>query len=125
MPIPVPPIGWPANFMEQGPAEDPTILLKARADIAGTGFVVTALRVRQDGRLPDYLDDVPEDSYEAAMDALVGDIEDFVGSIDLSLLIINNATYLLWMVRRLARDLVRTLAKMSQWPGQTLNFGRL
>lgn len=98
MPIAAPSIQWPAQFIEEGPAEDPTILLSGRARLAGVGFKVTALRMRAGLRTPDYREDVPKKTYEPALDGMIDDIEDLMDSIEPQLLAIDGAQYLLWMV---------------------------
>jgi hypothetical protein len=98
MPIAAPSIQWPANFIEEGPAEDPTILLSAQAGVAGVPFKVSALRMRAGLRTPDYRDDVPKKIYEPALDGMLDDIEDLMDSIEPQLLGINGAQYLLWMM---------------------------
>jgi hypothetical protein len=98
VPIEVPPIRWPAVFTESGPAEDPAIVLAGRAEIAGVGFTITALRMRAGFRAPDYRPDVPERIYESTMAEMVDDIEDLTESIEPERIVINGAQYLLWMV---------------------------
>ncbi|HEY5347369.1 MAG TPA: hypothetical protein VIJ72_04180 [Rhizomicrobium sp.] len=98
MPVPSPTIRWPTELREDGPAEDPEILLMGKAEVAGAAFRVMALRVRQDGRTPDYRDGVPDAAYDSGMDAMVGDIEDLADSIGPRLIPMNGAQYLLWMV---------------------------
>ena len=98
MPIRTPAIQWPAELREAGPEEDPTIMLVGHARIADVDFTVTALRMRDGMRLPDYRDSVPRRHYEATMGAKLGDIEDLVDSIAPSLLSMHAARYLLWMV---------------------------
>jgi hypothetical protein len=83
---------------EEGPARDPTILLGAEAMIDGVAFDVRALRVRQGHRGPDFREEVPQSDYQDALDSLLDDIEDLVGSIVLSPVAISGAQYLLWMV---------------------------
>ena len=36
---------WPEGLLEEGPPEDPTILLRGEAGIGGAHFTVTAVRV--------------------------------------------------------------------------------
>ncbi len=100
MPVPTPSIDWPAAFVEAGPPEDATILLTADAQIAGTVFNVMALRMRAGRRMPDYRDGVAESTYEVALDGMLDDIEDLVGSLEPELIVLNDAQYLLWMVPR-------------------------
>jgi len=98
MPIAVPPIEWPAEFTSEGPDGDGTILLAGYARIANVGFRIIALRMRKGTRLPDYREDVPHDHYEAALERMIDDVEDLIDSITPSLIVLNGAHYLLWMV---------------------------
>lgn len=98
MPITAPPIHWPDDFSELGPSEDPAILLKGEARIAGTGFEVMALRLRDGMREPDYRPDLPETLYEQDLESLMGTIEDLTESLAPRLVSIDGARYLLWMV---------------------------
>ena len=103
MPITAPPISWPAELSERGPAEDAAILLTGAADIAGVEFQVMALRVRPNERGPDYRDQVPMAAYEESIEAMLGDIEDLTNSITPQSICMGGARYLLWMVPS-ARD---------------------
>ncbi len=103
MPVSAPPIQWPSQLNEQGPAQDPSVMLTGRAEIAGVAFKVTALRMRDGMRIPDYRDDISEAAYEDAIDCAFEDVEDLVGSLDPRLISLNGAQYLLWLVP-LARD---------------------
>ncbi len=103
MPVSAPEIDWPSELYEQGPAEDPGILFAGQAKIAGVSFKVSALRVCKGTRLPDYRDEVPEESYETSLNNMPEDIEDLVESIQPELIALNGADYLLWMVPQ-ARD---------------------
>jgi len=98
MNIPAPAIRWPAEFTAAGPPRDPAIVLTAEARIGDTAFRVTALRMREGLRLPDYRTDVPESAYEEAFERMVDDIEDLVDARNPHRVAINNAEYLLWMV---------------------------
>lgn len=103
MPVSAPEIDWPGELEEQGPTEDPGIILVGQAKIAGVAFKVSALRMSKGTRMPDYRDEVPEKSYEASLDSMSEDIECLVDSIQPELIALNGADYLLWMVPQ-ARD---------------------
>jgi hypothetical protein len=90
-------IRWPAVLNEEGPTQDPTIVLTGSAEIAGVPFTVKALRMRPNLRTPDYRPDLSETVYEASIDGMVDDIEDLVGTINLARIIINDNQYLLWV----------------------------
>jgi hypothetical protein len=100
MPVSAPEIDWPSELKEQGPAEDPGILLAGQAKIAGVTFKVSALRMAKGARTPDYRDEVPEETYEASLDNMPEDIECLVESIQPELISLSGADYLLWMVPR-------------------------
>jgi len=98
MRVSAPAIRWPTELATAGPAQDPMIVLAGRAEIDGVGFRVTALRMREGMRLPDYRAGVPEGAYEDALERMVDDIEDLVDSLGPQRVVINDAHYLLWMV---------------------------
>ena len=77
---------------------DPSIMLTGDAEVAGKPFKVAALRIKERSRDPDFLDSVPESSYEASMNGMLEDVEDLVDSMEPELIVINGAHYLLWMV---------------------------
>lgn len=88
---------------EAGPAEDSTILLTGEAEIAGVIFKVTALRMRNGMRMPDYLNERFEAEYEIDWGGLVEDVEDLVDSMEPQLITIGGKQYLLWMVPSAAK----------------------
>ncbi|MDE1938576.1 MAG: hypothetical protein KGI68_06110 [Alphaproteobacteria bacterium] len=98
MDIRAPSIQWPAALNSAGPNEDPGIMLTGTARIAGVDFLVSALRMRDGMRIPDYKDDVSEKIYETALNSMLDDVEDLVNSMEPELLAINGGRYLLWMV---------------------------
>ncbi|MDE2111409.1 MAG: hypothetical protein KGJ79_09725 [Alphaproteobacteria bacterium] len=98
MDIRAPSIQWPTALTGAGPDEDPSIMLTGTAKIAGVDFLVSALRMRDGMRIPDYREDVPEKIYETALDNMLDDVEDLVSSMEPELLAINGGRYLLWMV---------------------------
>ncbi len=98
MTVPLPEIQWPTVLACAGPEEDRGILLAGTATVGGVAFSVTAVRMREGQRSPDYREDIPESDYEDAFERMVGDIEDLAESISPRLLAINGSMYLLWMV---------------------------
>ena len=98
MPIPAPIMRWPTELHEQGPDGDRAIMLMGHAEVAGKTFKVTALRVGQGSREPDFRDDISASAYEVSMNGMVDDVEDLVESIEPEVIVINGAHYLLWMV---------------------------
>jgi hypothetical protein len=103
MQIAAPTVEWPFELSDAGPPEDPAIMLLGDAKISGAHFKITALRMREGLRAPDYRKDVPKFLYEAALDSMADDIEDLIGSLRPELIVIGDAKYLLWMVPA-ARD---------------------
>ena len=98
MQIPAPAITWPTELVASGPDEDSTILLVGEAKIAGVTFKITALRMRDGMRTPDYLDELSETEYEFEWGGMVEDVEDLVNSMEPQLVTISGAQYLLWIV---------------------------
>ena len=103
MHIPAPAIQWPAELYPAGPRGDPAIVLKGDAKVSNVRFRVTAIRMREGHRTPDYKEGVPRSAYESALDSMADDIEDLVGSLGHALVGVHGAQYLLWMVPA-ARD---------------------
>jgi hypothetical protein len=97
MPIIAPSIQWPSVLDEMGPDEDTSILLIGHASISGVEFVVTAVRMQEGSREPDYREAVAIAKYES-LDSKIGDIEDLAESWTLETIPINDAQYLVWMV---------------------------
>lgn len=103
MSLRAPAIQWPAAFDAQGPAEDPTILLTAEASIDGVAFGITAIRMRDGMRMPDYREGVPVSVYEDALDSMREEIEVLASTMEPSLIALDGGEYLLWMIPS-ARD---------------------
>jgi hypothetical protein len=92
-----PQIEWPTEFDELGPAEDPSILLSAVARIDGVEYTVTAIRMREGMRLPDYRSDVRDRTYETFIDEKLDEIECLAETVEPALLSLGGGSYLLWM----------------------------
>ena len=103
MSLRAPAIQWPAAFDAQGPAEDPNILLVAEASIDGIAFVITAIRMRDGMRMPDYREGVPIGVYEDTIDSMREEIEVLASTMDPPLVKLDGGDYLLWMIPS-ARD---------------------
>ena len=93
-----PEIQWPERLEPGGPADDPGILLVGEAQIGGLPFAITAIRMREGLRMPDYRDSVDADEYDSALDSLVDDIECLSNILEPSLLRLDEGAYLMWMV---------------------------
>jgi hypothetical protein len=98
MTIQAPAMHWPRELREQGPEADPAILLVGQAMVAGKAFKIAALRMRREGRGPDFREDIPENEYAVSLESMTEDVEDLVDSIQPSLIAMNGGHYLLWMV---------------------------
>ncbi len=98
MTLRAPAIQWPDSFDELGPADDPRILLVGEARIADVDFEVTAIRMRDGMRMPDYLEGVPVSAYEAAINSMREEIEVLASTMEPALVSIAGGNYLLWMV---------------------------
>ena len=98
MTVRAPAIQWPTSFDALGPADDPSILLVGEATLQGVEFVVTAIRMRDGMRMPDYREGVPLDVYEAALDSMREEIETLASTMEPALVPIEGGQYLLWMV---------------------------
>ena len=98
MDVQSPAMTWPENFHAVGPSEDPRIVLVGEAKIEGVKFVVTAIRMRDGMRMPDYLEGVPVSAYEDAIDSMREEIETLASTMEPALVPISGGNYLLWMV---------------------------
>jgi hypothetical protein len=93
-----PEIEWPTSLAEMGPDGDPSILLAGKVIIAGTDYVITAIRMRQDLADPDYRDDIEQDAYEAVLGEMLDDMDFLVSARGTRLLPLDGGHYLLWMI---------------------------
>lgn len=103
MHIPAPAIQWPTELYPAGPGADPTIVLNGDAKVSGVRYQITAVRMREGHRTPDYKEGVPRSAYKSTLDSMADDIEDLIGSLGHALVRLNGVHYLLWMVPA-ARD---------------------
>jgi len=67
---------WPTSLREAGPQQDPAILLRGAASVAGAPYALLAIRIDPARMAPDLREDVPASAYaqtEVAeiMDALM------------------------------------------------------
>ncbi|WP_284947781.1 hypothetical protein [Acidisoma cladoniae] len=98
MPVLMPQVHWPKELQEEGPNQDPSILLGGAAEIGGTSYRIHAMRINLDGLEPDFQADVEEAVYaEYRIDVIFEELiflDDFDGSSTLSL---DTGNYILWM----------------------------
>jgi hypothetical protein len=99
MAIKLPEPGWPAEMLEAGPPEDPTILLAAPVDIGATMHRLLAIRIDPDTLMVDFRESVGEDIYEPYdLDLMLDDLE-FFDDIDAAgLVTLASGSYVIWMV---------------------------
>lgn len=96
MTVPSPHFEWIGDFEEQGPPEDPRILLTGRARLGGTPFLAKAVRVAAGERIPDLRPEVSPAAYdELELDTLLDEFETLAGTIEPELVNIAGAMYVL------------------------------
>ncbi len=99
MPIRLPEPRWPSELLEQGPPEDPSILLSGAAEIGKAPYRVLAVRLNPNTLAVDYRADLNEDIYadyevESMLDELT-----VLDDIDKSVLVpIAGGHYVVWML---------------------------
>jgi hypothetical protein len=82
MSVHCPPVAWPDRLDEEGPVEDPGILLHGVARIGSAHVDVYAIRIHPGLRLtPDYREDVDQDRYaEVELDARLDELASLAGT---------------------------------------------
>jgi hypothetical protein len=77
MAVACPPVEWPKFLEEQGPAEDPEIVLKGTARVGGAPVEIVAIRVDLERRrMPDYKSGVPRAAYDTgALETTLDELE--------------------------------------------------
>ena len=99
MPVCLPEPRWPSELLEEGPPEDPSILLGGAAEIGKAPHRVLAVRLNPNTLAVDYRRDLEEDVYadyqlEGVLDELT-----FLDDIDKSVLVpIGGGHYVVWMI---------------------------
>lgn len=99
MPVCLPQPRWPSELLEEGPPEDPSILLGGAAEIGKAPHRVLAVRLNPNTLAVDYRRDLEEDVYadyqlEGVLDELT-----FLDDIDKSVLVpIGGGHYVVWMI---------------------------
>ena len=99
MPVHLPEPRWPSELMEEGPPEDPLILLGGAAEIGKAPHRVMAVRLNPGTLAVDYRADLDEDVYaDYQLEGLLDELT-FLDDIDKSVLVpINGAHYVIWMM---------------------------
>jgi hypothetical protein len=90
---------WPPELFEQGPPEDPSILLSAPAAIGSAPHRVLAIRINPRTLAADYRTNLDEEVYA---DSQIEDMLDeltFLDDIDQSVLVsMEGGSYVVWMM---------------------------
>jgi hypothetical protein len=99
MPVPLPAPRWPTELVEDGPPEDPSILLSAPATIGQARHLVLAVRINPRTLAADYRADLNEDVYaDSEVEELLDELT-FLDDIDQSVLVpLSSGLYVIWMV---------------------------
>ena len=100
MPIRFPQSRWPAELMEEGPDEDPSILLSGTAEIGDAPHRVVAVRVRKADLQVDFRVDLDEEEAYAdyPLEAMLDEL-DFFDDFDRSVVVpLESGNYVIWMV---------------------------
>ena len=99
MPVCLPEPRWPSELLEEGPPEDPSILLGGPAEIGKAPHRVLAVRLNRNTLAIDYRTDVAEDIYaDYQLEGMLDELT-FLDDIDKSVLVpIEGAHYVVWMV---------------------------
>jgi hypothetical protein len=99
MPVSLPEPQWPATLMEQGPPEDPAILLGGVAVIGQAPHQLLAMRINPRTLAIDYQPDVDQDVYaDYQLEEMLDELT-FMEDIDKSSLVpMSGAAYVLWMM---------------------------
>lgn len=103
MTVAIPELQWPANLLEEGPPEDPSILLRGEAAIGGTRFSVTAVRMDPIRFGPDFRADQDSAVYtKFQLRSLIDTFADLVEASEVPTLQLRSGRYFLWMLPRSA-----------------------
>lgn len=99
MPIHLPEPRWPSELLEEGPPEDPAILLGGAAEIGKAPHRVMAVRLNPKTLAVDYRADLEEDVYaDYQLEGMLDELT-FLDDIDKSVLVpIEGGHYVIWMM---------------------------
>jgi hypothetical protein len=99
MPIRFPEPRWPSELLEEGPPEDPSILLSGAAEIGQSPHRVMAVRLNPGTLAVDYRADLEEDVYaDYQLEGMLDELT-FLDDIDKSVLVpIEGQHYVIWMI---------------------------
>ena len=99
MPVRLPEPRWPAELLEEGPPEDPSILLGGAAEIGKAPHRVLAVRLNPSTLSVDYRADLEEGIYgDYQLEDMLDELT-FLDDIDKSVLVpIEGGYYVIWMM---------------------------
>ena len=99
MPVRLPEPRWPAELLEEGPPEDPSILLGGAAEIGKAPHRVLAVRLNPSTLSVDYRANLEEDIYgDYQLEDMLDELT-FLDDIDKSVLVpIEGGYYVIWMM---------------------------
>jgi hypothetical protein len=89
---------WPSGLLEVGPEQDPSILLRSVAEIAGAAYEVIAIRVDPITMAADLRGDVPRNVYRnLRVDGMLDELSVFTDISDQSLVRLSTGAYVMLM----------------------------
>ena len=92
---------WPTGLLEEGPPQDPSILLRGEADIGGAKFVVTAVRVDPIRFGPDFRLNQSSSVYDGYdLSGLLDSLWNLVEVAEAPTVRLASGSYVLWMLPR-------------------------
>lgn len=98
MPVPCTPPVWPTVLREDGPAEDPTILLGGPVKLDGAVYHVMAVRVDPERLRPDFRPELDEDVYsDHELQVLLDELGYFGNVTHDSLITLESGSYIMLM----------------------------
>jgi hypothetical protein len=99
MPVSLPEPRWPTQLHEEGPPDDPAILLGGTAEIGAVSHRVLAMRINPNTLTIDYRQDVNEEAYDAYQLEEMLDELTCMDDIDTSVLVpMGGGHYVVWMM---------------------------
>jgi len=99
MPVSLPQPRWPSELLEEGPPDDPSILLGGAADIGPARHRVLAVRINPGTMAIDYKRDLDQDVYaDYQLEEMLDELT-FLDDIDRSVLVpMEGGNYVVWMM---------------------------
>jgi hypothetical protein len=99
MPVHLPEPKWPSDLLEQGPPEDPSILLSGPAEVGNAPHRVLAVRINPRTLSVDYRNDLEEEVYaDYQLEDMLDELT-FLDDLDQSVLVpMAGGSYVIWMM---------------------------